>query len=216
MALGLKLAAKDRTVVATIGDGSFMYNPITQSLALSAHEELPILIVVVNNTGYTAMAREHRAFYPDGVAAEHDLFYGRMITDLDYAELVRPFGGFGQRVEDPRRPAGGARSRPRRHARRQDRDPQRHGGRLGHERGLFQKRVVVGLQRRAALGQPGAPIAIPARLPMDVFWFRRPRSAGRRRKIARPDCRSCRTSNRRYCRPGCGGRYPRNARNPWI
>ena len=101
VALGLKLAARDRTVVSVIGDGSFMYNPITQSLALSAHEELPILIVVVNNTGYTAMAREHRAFYPDGVAAEHDLFYGRMITDLDYAELVRPFDGFGRRVEDP-------------------------------------------------------------------------------------------------------------------
>ena len=101
VALGLKLAAKDRTVVSVIGDGSFMYNPITQSLALSAHEDLPILIVVVNNTGYSAMAKEHRAFYPDGVAAEHDLFYGRMITDLDYAELVRPFDGFGQRVEDP-------------------------------------------------------------------------------------------------------------------
>ena len=101
VALGLKLAAKDRTVVSVIGDGSFMYNPVVQSLALSAHEELPILVVVVNNTGYTAMAREHRAFYPDGVAAEHDLFYGRMITDLDYAELVRPFDGFGRRVEDP-------------------------------------------------------------------------------------------------------------------
>ena len=101
VALGLKLAAKERPVVAVIGDGSFMYNPIVQSLALSAHEELPILVVVVNNTGYSAMAKEHRAFYPEGVAAEHDLFYGRMITDLDYAELVRPFDGFGQRVEDP-------------------------------------------------------------------------------------------------------------------
>ena len=101
VALGLKLAARDRPVVAVIGDGSFMYNPITQSLALSAHEDLPILVVVVNNTGYSAMAKEHRAFYPDGVAAEHDLFYGRMITDLDYAELVRPFDGFGQRVDDP-------------------------------------------------------------------------------------------------------------------
>ncbi len=101
VSLGIKLAARDRPVVSVIGDGSLMYNPVTQSLALSAHEELPILIVVVNNSGYSAMAKEHRTFYPDGVAAEHDLFYGRMITDLDYAELVRPFGGYGQRVEDP-------------------------------------------------------------------------------------------------------------------
>ena len=102
IALGLKLAAPERTVVSVIGDGSFMYNPITQSLALSKHEDLPILIVVVNNTGYSSMAREHENFYPGGVAAKHDLFYGKMITDLDYAELVRPFDGHGERVEKPK------------------------------------------------------------------------------------------------------------------
>lgn len=100
-ALGLKLAASERTVISVIGDGSLMYNPITQSLALSKHEGLPILIVVVNNTGYESMAREHRNFYPDGVAATKDLFYGKRITDLDYAELVRPFDGHGERVEKP-------------------------------------------------------------------------------------------------------------------
>ena len=101
VALGLKMAAAERTVVSVIGDGSFMYNPITQSLALSKHEDLPIMIVVVNNNGYAAMAREHHNFYPKGVAAEHGLFYGRMITDLDYSELVRPFDGYGELVENP-------------------------------------------------------------------------------------------------------------------
>ena len=101
IALGAKLAAPERPVVAVIGDGSFMYNPITQSLALSRHEGLPILIVVSNNTGYLAMKNEHRAFYPDGVSAENDIFYGHQITDLAYEELVQPFGGFGRRVEDP-------------------------------------------------------------------------------------------------------------------
>ncbi len=101
VALGLKLAAPERVVVSVLGDGSFMYNPITQSLALSRHEGLPILIVIVNNGGYTAMAREHRNFYPDGVAAAHDLFYGRTITALDYSELVRPFEGYGARVTNP-------------------------------------------------------------------------------------------------------------------
>ena len=101
VALGVKLAARDRTVVSVIGDGSFMYNPVTQSLALSKHEDLPILIVIMNNNGYVAMQKEHAAFYPDGVAAANDIFLGRQITDLDYAELVQPFGGFGRRVEKP-------------------------------------------------------------------------------------------------------------------
>ena len=101
VALGLKMAAPERMVVSVLGDGSFMYNPVIQSLALSKHEDLPILIVVVNNNGYRAMGREHKRFYPDGVAAERDLFYGNLITDLDYAELVRPFDGHGERIEDP-------------------------------------------------------------------------------------------------------------------
>ena len=97
--LGAKLAARDRPVVVIIGDGSFMYNPVIQSLALSHHQDLPILIVVSNNTGYQAMKNEHHAFYPDGVSAANDLFYGEPITDLDYAELPKLFGGFGRRVE---------------------------------------------------------------------------------------------------------------------
>ena len=101
VALGAKLAAPNRPVVAIIGDGSFMYNPVTQSLALSRHEGLPILIVVFNNTGYLAMKKEHQAFYPDGVSSQNEIFYGHQITDLAYEELVAPFGGFGRQVEDP-------------------------------------------------------------------------------------------------------------------
>ena len=101
IALGAKLAARDRVVCAFIGDGSFMYNPITQSLALAKHEGLPILIVISNNTGYLAMKKEHHSYYPDGVSAEHDIFYGHQITDVPYEELVAPFRGFGRRVEDP-------------------------------------------------------------------------------------------------------------------
>ena len=101
IALGAKLAAPTRLVCAFIGDGSFMYNPVTQSLALAKHEGLPILIVISNNTGYLAMKKEHHSYYPDGVSAEHDIFYGHQITDVPYEELVAPFRGFGRRVEDP-------------------------------------------------------------------------------------------------------------------
>ena len=78
-----------------------MYNPVIQSLALSRHEGLPILIVISNNTGYLAMKKEHQAFYPDGVSAQNEIFYGHQITDVAYEELVAPFGGYGRRVEDP-------------------------------------------------------------------------------------------------------------------
>jgi thiamine pyrophosphate-dependent acetolactate synthase large subunit-like protein len=67
---------------------------------LSKHRKLPILIVILNNNGYLAMKMEHQAYYKDGVAAAHDLFYGKPITDFDYAELAKPFGGWGKTVTD--------------------------------------------------------------------------------------------------------------------
>ena len=38
-------------------------------------------------------------FYPDGVGARNNRFYGETINGFDYEELVRPFGGFGIRVD---------------------------------------------------------------------------------------------------------------------
>jgi acetolactate synthase-1/2/3 large subunit len=99
LSLGTKLAAKDRLVVAVIGDGSFLYNPLAQALSLSMHARLPILIVIFNNGGYQAMKGDHHRYYPDGVAAAHDLYYGMPITGFEYSELAKTFGGHGERVE---------------------------------------------------------------------------------------------------------------------
>jgi acetolactate synthase-1/2/3 large subunit len=101
MALGVKLAKPQQTVVALMGDGCFLYNPITQSFGVSIAENLPILIVIFNNGKYAAMQSSHLQFYPDGVAARTGIHHGVDITGPNYAELVQPFGGHGERVEDP-------------------------------------------------------------------------------------------------------------------
>lgn len=100
-ALGVKLARPDRPVVALMGDGAFLYNPITQSLGAARDHDLPILIVVFNNKKYSAMKGGYDRYYPDGVALKHDSIRGVNINGPDYAELVQPFGGFGVRVDDP-------------------------------------------------------------------------------------------------------------------
>lgn len=89
-----------------MGDGSLLYNPITQALGVARESELPILIVVFNNTSYAAMKRLHLSFYPDGDAAKSGIFHGVDIPGPDYQELTSPFGGHGERVEDPKRLAG--------------------------------------------------------------------------------------------------------------
>ena len=101
LALGVKLAKPDQPVVALMGDGGFLYNPVTQCFGVAGEANLPFLTVLFNNRGYEAMRGNHLAYYPDGVAARSDIWHGVHIPGPDYAKLVEPFGGYGERVEDP-------------------------------------------------------------------------------------------------------------------
>ena len=82
-ALGVKLGAPKRPVVALIGDGSFLYNPVVQALGAAKGNDLPILIVVCNNGQYRAMQTRHLHHYPDGVAQEADIWHGVAIDGPD-------------------------------------------------------------------------------------------------------------------------------------
>ena len=101
VALGIKLASPDRPVIALVGDGGLLYNPVPQSLAFAKESKLPIMIVVFNNGGYKSMTENQLSYYPDGAGARHRIFYGETLNGPNYDELVRPFGGVGIRVSDP-------------------------------------------------------------------------------------------------------------------
>lgn len=100
-AIGVKLALPDRPVVSLVGDGTFLYNPVTQSLGYAQREKLPIIIVIFNNNQYLAMKENHLDYYPDGISKQHGIYYGAPIGGPNYAELGQPFGCWGKRVDDP-------------------------------------------------------------------------------------------------------------------
>ena len=99
MALGVKLASPKRPVALIVGDGSFLYNPIVQALGAAKGNNLPIMIIVMNNRKYAAMQKGHVFHYPDGVAQGADMYHGVHIDGPDYAELAKPFGLHGEKVE---------------------------------------------------------------------------------------------------------------------
>ena len=101
LALGAKLARPQQPVVALMGDGGLLYNPITQSFGVAGVANLPFLTIVFNNANYEAMRANHLHYYPGGTAATSDIWHGVHIPGPDYAKLVDPFGGYGERVEDP-------------------------------------------------------------------------------------------------------------------
>jgi thiamine pyrophosphate-dependent acetolactate synthase large subunit-like protein len=99
VALGAKLAAPGRPVVLTIGDGSFLYNPIVQSFDASKLYGIPILVVIYNNHEYRSMKMNHLRFYPEGAAVATGRFRG---VDLSHqpalSAFCEPFGMHAESV----------------------------------------------------------------------------------------------------------------------
>jgi acetolactate synthase-1/2/3 large subunit len=100
-ALGVKLALPKRTVVMTIGDGTFLYNPVIPALTTSDEYKLPILIVVCNNKKYAVMEQLHNRFYPKGTAITAKDYYGVHINASRYEQAATVVGGYGAMVEKP-------------------------------------------------------------------------------------------------------------------
>ncbi|MBV8790473.1 MAG: thiamine pyrophosphate-requiring protein [Pseudolabrys sp.] len=101
-ALGAKLAAPDKLVAATLGDGAYMFaNPMVGHWVSGKHG-LPILTIVFNNSRYGAVRRSTMAMFKDGAAGETD---GRFLADLDpapaYDALAAAQGAYTERVETP-------------------------------------------------------------------------------------------------------------------
>jgi len=102
-ALGAKLAHPEKLIVATVGDGAYMFaNPTACHWVGEAHN-LPILTVINNNQVYNAVRRATLAMYEKGLAqAEND---AHTLADLQpspaFEKLIEASGGYGERVEKP-------------------------------------------------------------------------------------------------------------------
>lgn len=92
LALGAKVAAPGKPVVALCGDGGFLLN--VGELATAAQEQIGVVTVVFNDTTYTAVKQQQaRRFNRRYIA-----------TDLrapDYVAIARAFGINGMKVSRP-------------------------------------------------------------------------------------------------------------------
>jgi acetolactate synthase-1/2/3 large subunit len=89
-AMGIKLADPGRLVVATMGDGSYMFaNPVACHHVAEAHD-IAILTVVLNNAGYGAVRHSVLDLYPTGYAAKADEIPLTALTPTpDFAQVAR-------------------------------------------------------------------------------------------------------------------------------
>ena len=106
MALGLKLAQRNRRIVQVIGDGGFHFSSPDSVYAVAQQYQIPILTVVLDNGGWQAVKSAVQRVYPKGIAAETDQFQsrltlGRQGEQRDFSAVARAFGAHGECVAEP-------------------------------------------------------------------------------------------------------------------
>ena len=101
-ALGVKLAAPERQVIAVLGDGAYMFANPTACHFIGQNQNLPVLVVVYNNALYGAVRRATLDMFPASTAAEGD---GRLLAELGpapaFERIIEAHDGHGERVEHP-------------------------------------------------------------------------------------------------------------------
>jgi thiamine pyrophosphate-dependent acetolactate synthase large subunit-like protein len=96
-AIGAKIAAPDRQVVLSIGDGSVMYS--ASGFWTMARHEIPVLTIVSNNRSYDTVRKAYVAF--NGRMKAANRFTGTVLDNplIDFVGLAKAQGWDGVRVE---------------------------------------------------------------------------------------------------------------------
>lgn len=103
-AMGYQLGDRNKLVVATMGDGCYMFSSPTACHQIAEALELPILILVLNNSEWAAGRYSVIDMYPDGYAAngkEVPLTSLKLSPDFTkVAEASRAWVAKAERAED--------------------------------------------------------------------------------------------------------------------
>ena len=101
MALGLKLAMPERTVVQIVGDGTFYFSNPQSTLSVSRQYKLPVLTVVLDNSGWAAVKEATLRVYPDGEAKAGGDYGATLSPDMNFAMMAEAAGAHGELVSEP-------------------------------------------------------------------------------------------------------------------
>jgi acetolactate synthase-1/2/3 large subunit len=91
-ALGARLAAPGRPVVAVVGDGGFLMLP--SAVATAVEYDLPAVWLVWNNGGFISIRDQQRAYFGRDYATS-------FTRPCDFAAMARSMGADGMRVSTP-------------------------------------------------------------------------------------------------------------------
>ncbi len=101
-ALGAKLAAPERDIIAVTGDGFYMFGTPAPAIWAAAHHDAPFMIVVYTNRSYTTgTSRIVGTYGADSYAAKAGFEGGYFDPPIDFAKEAEAAGAYGENVSDP-------------------------------------------------------------------------------------------------------------------
>ncbi|HYA04788.1 MAG TPA: thiamine pyrophosphate-requiring protein [Xanthobacteraceae bacterium] len=100
-ALGAKLAAPDRLMVQICGDGGFYFGNPSSVFAVAQQYKLPILSIVMDNSGWNAVKQSTLRVYPDGEAKAANAFEAELAPNVHFTKIGEAFGAYAEEVGDP-------------------------------------------------------------------------------------------------------------------
>jgi acetolactate synthase I/II/III large subunit len=100
-ALGIKLAQADNRVIHFVGDGSFYFSNPSSVYAVANQYGLPILTVLLDNGGWSAVKESTLRMYPQGEAKSTNQFASELGYSTDFAAIAEAAGAHGERLTDP-------------------------------------------------------------------------------------------------------------------
>ena len=101
IAMGLRLARPDTTMVNFVGDGGFYFGNPSAVYAVASQYKLPIFTVVLDNSGWAAVKEATLTMFPEGDARAVADYQALLAPEIDFAKVCEAAGGHGERLADP-------------------------------------------------------------------------------------------------------------------
>ncbi|PVG80780.1 hypothetical protein DDE18_21245 [Nocardioides gansuensis] len=100
--VGAGLAAPDRVVVCSTGDGAYLFGGPAAALWAQRRYDVPVLTVIANNGGYRTGTSHVDDYYPDGEVARTQDYTGGVFDPVpDHAAEARAAGAVAFTVSTP-------------------------------------------------------------------------------------------------------------------
>jgi acetolactate synthase I/II/III large subunit len=88
-------------MVQISGDGGFYFGNPTSVFAVAQQYKLPILSIVMDNSGWNAVKQSTLRVYPEGEAKTANSFEAELAPQVHFSKVAEAFGAYAEELGDP-------------------------------------------------------------------------------------------------------------------